>query len=62
MKEKAKSCPFCGGEPRPLHCIPYIVGKGRVLDMSIECSKCFASIGTKHETYEEALKEWNRRV
>lgn len=59
---KLKVCPFCGGKARLLKCIPRAVGKGKIMDTSIECEDCFASIGTKHESFEKAAKEWNKRI
>lgn len=59
---KLKPCPFCGGEAHVLKVVPYIIGIGRIMDTTIECGNCYATIGTKYDSFNLAAEKWNERV
>ena len=58
MKEKLKSCPFCGSKAEcKTH---YVYGKSH--GHFVYCTKCQITQDKVYATKTYAIKKWNRRV
>jgi transcription elongation factor Elf1 len=56
MEEKIKPCPFCGSIA-----LIVTIGGYHPFIYTVECSNCFATIGTKHAIKQDAIDKWNKQ-
>ena len=57
MIEKLKPCPFCGRSGEEIH----IIQEAPHLPVFVECP-CGCTLFRGMKTFEDAVKQWNRRV